>query len=111
MINLLMVGGVVQSEFSASISPSSFFIVSQNGSYTSPYFTANVSGGAGPYEYEWTITGLAKIVGDGEKVKIQAGGYNSEAEGSLSLKVTDTGNGNAELTASSNYSILFGEPR
>ena len=112
MINLLMiVGGVVNSEYSVSISPSDYFTSAPNGSFTTPYFESSVSGGVGPYVYQWSVSGLSTIVGDGEKVRIKTGGYNDEVGGVLSLTVTDEGNGNAELSASCNYSILFGVPR
>jgi len=114
MINMLSaVNSAVQSSFNVSISPESFFTSANNGSYTTPYFEASAQGGVGPYEYEWSITdvsGLSALTETtGEKTRIKTGGYNVEVEGILKVLVKDTGNGNAELSASADYVIFFGE--
>ena len=114
MINMLSaVNSSVQSSFNVSISPENFSTSTNNGSYTTPFFEALAQGGVGPYEYEWSITdtaGLSTLTETtDEKTRIKTGGYNTEVDGVINVLVKDTGNGNAELSASANYVIFFGE--
>lgn len=90
------------------ITPEELQSVTSNGSYTSPSFTANVTGGVGPFEYSWSSDDLTVTSPTSEVTRIQASGFNQEKFGLLTLNVTDAGNGNAIASASAEINIFFG---
>lgn len=97
-------------EYGVFITPDSLVKQTSNGSYTSPNFTANVTGGVGPFEYSWSSDDLTVTAPDEQVTKISASGFNSEVFGLLTINIIDTGNGNAPATASASIDILFGNP-
>lgn len=97
-------------EYGVFITPGSLVKQTSNGSYTSPNFIANVTGGVGPFEYSWSSDDLTVISPDESITKISASGFNEEVFGLLTINIIDTGNGNAPATASAQIDILFGNP-
>ena len=95
-------------EFSAFITPSNAVYQSSNGSYTTPSFEANVTGGAEPFTYEWSVTdGNATIVTpDSNKTRFTLSGYNTIKFSIVNCKITD--NDANEINAESSVTVQFG---
>lgn len=112
LAKMTLAGGDPVSEFGCFITPDPFADLVPNGAYTTPFFTANVTGGTGPFEYQWNVTpsGFSVLTPTGERTRVSVSGYNGEAEGTLTLTVTDTSNAQ-EVTATAMIFILFGTPQ
>ncbi len=96
-------------EYNAFITPSSYTVTSTNGGASSPVFTANVSGGVGPFTYLWSVTGDIGIASETSiDTSFSSSGYNTEKEGVITLTVTDEGNGNQESIDTGFITFLFG---
>lgn len=104
------VGGSAQqpvNDATAFITPSNFATIAANGSYTSPFFNAQVSGGVGPFTYSWSST-IGNILSEtASKTRIVVSGYNTEVFGEISVTVTDTGNSNKQATANTTFRVYF----
>lgn len=105
---LLMTNNVAVAEFGASVSPSNFHAITQNGAYRTPKFACNVSGGVGPFEYAWASDRLNIDTPTQQKTSFTASGYNSFIITTVTCEVTDTGNANQKAIASAFIEIEFG---
>lgn len=93
-------------ELSIFVTPSRGNYTSTNGSYTTPSFTVNVTGGTPPYTYLWESTDAEILSPESDKTRVRLTGYNEIKIYQVSCTVTDS-----ELnTANSNAagSIEFG---
>tara|TARA_R100000544_G_scaffold35380_1_gene22682 strand:- start:679 stop:1026 length:348 start_codon:yes stop_codon:yes gene_type:complete len=90
------------------ITPGGLVKNTSNGSYTSPNFTANVTGGVGPFEYSW-VSNEVNISSPSESVtNFVTSGFNREVSDSITVTVKDTGAANAEVEATASITIFFG---
>lgn len=112
MAKMTFAGGAPVAQFGCFITPDPFANLVPNGAYTTPFFTGNVTGGVGPFEYQWSVTptGFSVLTPTGERTRVSVSGYNDEAVGTLTLTVTDTSN-NQEVTTTAMISIFFGTPQ
>tara|TARA_R110002033_G_C3897243_1_gene239809 strand:- start:36000 stop:36353 length:354 start_codon:yes stop_codon:yes gene_type:complete len=94
-------------DITVSITPDSFFAVSSNGSYTTPFFKSIVSNGVGPFTYSWSFDAGNINAQGSEKTRLTMSGYNELQQGVLRLTVTDTGDSNKTATASANVLVTF----
>lgn len=103
-------GATPAPEYGAFISPGSpFERGASRGSYTSPFFTANVTGGVGPFEYEWDASaGITVNTPTANRTTFTTSGFNEEVPGTLSVTVTDTGSSDAETSDTISIAIFFG---
>lgn len=93
--------------YGVSITPSDFGSRSSNGSYTTPFMTANVSGGTPPYTYLWEATDGTVLSPTDAQTKITVSGYNEIIVGNLTVTVTDSLL--AEVSDVTTYRVLFGD--
>jgi len=91
----------------ASISPSYLVWSTTNGSYTTPFFSANVSNGVGPYTYNWEIDNGAVVDPSSEKTKFIISGYNRTIFATATLTVTDTGDSNKKSISGASIVVSF----
>ena len=87
----LSVGGGEPPALEVFITPSRGSYTSSNGSYTTPVFTANVSGGTEPYSYLWeAIEGNAEILSPTDaKTRVRISGYNNIEVYAIRCTITD----------------------
>lgn len=95
-------------ELSVFITPGSGAYASSNGSYTTPFFTSNPTGGVEPYSYEWSSDDddVDILTPENDKTRVRISGYNNIKLYIITCKVTDN-NGNF-ATANAGGSITFG---
>lgn len=75
---------------SVFLTPSSLSTSSTNGTYITPTFTANVSGGVKPYSYNWQVYGEFSLHSEsGNTAKAKASGYDAYDTGTIVCIVTD----------------------
>lgn len=86
----------------AFIAPSRGNYQSSNGSYTTPVFTANVSGGTEPYSYLWeSVEGGVEILSPTEdKTRVRISGYNEVKVYVIRCTITDDAADTASADAS-----------
>ena len=108
---MLLSGATAAPEFGVSISPSNFGFAADNGSYTTPRFTANLVGATSAYEFKWGFVGNSfgfSILGSDENdyCVLNGSGVNSEIDLILKCDVTDTST-SAVTTATAQITIFF----
>lgn len=86
--------------FNVFISPSSYDNSVNKGSFTTPTFTANVTGGTGPFDYQWTCTSGTVLSPTSQSTKVTLSGYNITRNETLTMTVTDATLAEAVGTAS-----------
>lgn len=96
------------SDVKATITPAYLSTTTSNGSYTTPFFTASVSNGVGPFTYQWEFQEGTVLTPADIKTRLQVSGYNSDVFGVLRLTVTDTGDSNKTSEAVASVAVLFG---
>lgn len=103
-------GVSIPSSYEVFLNPTSITVFSSNGSASSPIIRSDVTGGFGPFEYLWTITGSdIQISAETSSETIFAsGGFFVTRSETATLTVTDTGNGNAETSAEISVTFIFG---
>lgn len=106
----IMIAKDITPEFNVFITPSQLFGFTRKGSATTPEAIANVSGGVGPYTYSWATDNfrVSATNEDEEKTKFTASGINEQILATATVTVIDTGNGNAEKTATADLTFDFG---
>lgn len=97
----------VKTDATVFVTPKDFLTITPNGSYTTPYFSAQVSGGVGPFTYSWESTDGGILAETDSKTRIVFSGYNREVFGEISVTVTDTGNSNKQAAASTTFRVYF----
>lgn len=109
-------GATQEVGFNVSVSPGYFHVPNQpNGVNLTQGFTANITGGVGPFTYAWSwdsnALGLPTILNPTSKTaSFSATASNRTYDGSMVVVVTDTGNGNQLKTASGSVFVQFGIP-
>lgn len=101
-------GGGGPVTFESFITPSLLAREASNGSYTTPLFTMNVTGGVSPYSYVWEVAN-----GDGTLTQTSGGttrvtlsGYNNIK--TCTLRCTATDDAAATSSDEITITILFG---
>lgn len=99
-------------DYGVSITPAFLVRNVPNGNYVTPNFVANVVSAIGPVEYDWTVNGGTQFLSatNTQTVFLTVPGYNTEINLELRCVVTDTGNANAEVSATSEIILNFGSP-
>lgn len=95
--------------YGLNLTPGVLFVISFNGASTSPTIFSSVTGGVGPFEYLWTIDNNSITINSqtSAKTTFSASGFNEEFSGEAKLTVTDTGNGNAEISKTAQVTFTF----
>lgn len=106
---MVLANNTAASEFGCFITPSQFTTMTSNGAYTTPFFNANVTGGVGPFTYQWAVDSNNFTIESptAERTRLTTSGYNIERFTQLSLVVTDTNN-SATTLASITVTVFFG---
>ena len=101
--------GGIAPEYGISISPGSINVVSSNGSASSPIAYATVINGVGPFTYAWIITGSDIGIDSpmNSDTAFSSSGFNVVYAEVATLTVTDTGNGNAEISKDIDVTFRF----
>jgi hypothetical protein len=92
--------------FSVSVSPSSYDTITGKGSTSTPFFTANVSGGTAPYVYLWEATDGSPNTPTSPTTRLTLSGYDEEIVSTLTCTVTDATL--AEVSDNASIQITFG---
>lgn len=105
----LMIETVVAAPYSVNLNPGFIINFSSNGSDTSARVYSIVTNGVGPYTYAWEISGSAITINNPDEgsTTFSASGFNTQYEEIAVLTVTDTGNGNAEISNEIKVSFEF----
>lgn len=99
-------GSPPSGDLSVFVSPSSASNSVGNGSWTSPTFTASVSGGTKPYSYSWSAT-RGTVIDNGASANVRLSGYNEDEVSELTCTVTDDNGDTAQDTAG--IVVFFGD--
>ena len=109
---LIGTGAAASIDYGVIISPSDIAVSQpQNGGAGSPTIGATVTGGVGPFTFEWsTDQARFNIIPDtiSQTINLGCSGYNELVQGNLTCTVTDAGNANAETSSTIVAVFLFG---
>ncbi len=99
----------VNSGYEVLLSPTFIDVESANGQATSPTVRSTVINGVGPFTYLWTISNEQIFITapTNPDTAFTTGGYNIQHNGTATLTVTDTGNGNAETSRQVSVKFTF----
>lgn len=93
--------------YSVDLNPGEIDVISNKGAASSPRVFSTVNNGTGPFTYLWTSNnGRINIeASTASDTNFLSSGSNEVVTGSVTLTVTDTGNGDTET--SKNISVFF----
>ena len=98
-------------DLSMFITPSRGEYTSTNGSYTTPFYTANVSGGTEPYTFAWSSPELnvSLLTPSDDKTRARISGYNEFQIFQVTCTVTDAESNSVSSTAVTTITFGTGE--
>lgn len=100
----------ISAEYSAFASPNSLVVSSGSGAATTPYCTCTVTGGVGPFTYEWTAEDSDIKISDedSDTTRFTLSGYSGSVFSQATVTVKDSGNSDAEVSDKVLLNFNFG---
>ena len=100
----------VVEDYTLFLTPSSLFIVSNNGSATSPLISSTVTGSQGALTYQWTSSNsdISALNPAEPSTRFSCSGYNEEKTAVVTCTVADAGAGGAETSDGATIDFVFG---